>query len=291
MKRNTIFFIICLLGSVHSLQANHRLFQELSIERGQQRAALEQKLLFVHFSASWCMPSQWMEKNTFSDPTIQQYLQEHYLAIKVDVDLPKGHADRETYQVNTLPTLLVFSASGKLLERIEGIASPAVLLDYLKKYNLPKNTWARQPVISIPEDMPSRRPDFSHLHKPAFQPESAEQVLLHPEPVNTPHLPMPAAETRPTPEPNGASVVQVNQREYGVELAVLQDYGSVIRFVRNLERRFDQKVYIILKQTPQQKSYHVVMGAYPSRREAYELRSHLLDFQIRGSVTALAYAK
>jgi thioredoxin-related protein len=292
MKRNTILFILCLVGSIQNVQANNRLFQTLSIERGQQRAAYEQKLLLVHFSASWCMPSQWMKDNTFSDPGVHQYLRQHYLAIEVDVDLPEGYQEKEQFQVNTLPTLLVFSASGRLLEKTEGIATAEDLLRILAKNNSPRNKWARR---ILPKDKPTSgiypRPDFSHLDKPSFALKPQETKATD-EQISTPDLPMPVAKPMPQVSTSEeAPVVKLNQKEYGVEVAVLQDYGSVIRYVRNLERRFEQKVYIILEQTPQQKNYHVIMGAYPSRRAAYQLRSHLLDFQIRGSVTALAYAK
>lgn len=292
MKRNTILFIFCLVGSMQSVKANSSLFQTLSIERAQERAANEQKLLLVHFSANWCMPSQWMNDNTFSDPKVQAYLQQHCLAIEVDVDLPEGHQEKEQFQINTLPTLLLFSASGRLLEKTEGITTAEDLLRILHKNNSPQNKWAKRtapngnPVAEI-----APRPDFSHLDKPSFTLKKQE-VKLQSEQISTPNLPMPTVPSKPhASNSEDAPVVQLNPKEYGVEVAVLQDYGSVIRFVRNLERRFEQKVYIILQQTPQQKNYHVIMGAYPSRREAYQLRSHLLDFQIRGSVTTLAYAK
>jgi hypothetical protein len=236
------------------------------------------------------MPSKWMEDNTFSHPEIQQFINRDFLAVKIDVDAPGGFSDKETYQVASLPTILIFSASGKLLERIEGIATPENLLAYLKKNNHPRNKWARRPLPSPAKTIPSGQPDFSHLSKPAFA-VSNQQPQLGKNAIIAPTLPMPSAQPDNPASPTSKPVVKLNKEQFGVEVAVLQEYGGVIRYVKNLERRFDQKVYIILKQTREQKNYHVVIGAYRNRQEAYRLRSFLMDHQIRGDVTALAYAK
>lgn len=292
MKKSTAFFVICLLTGVHNLSANHSPFISLSIQEGIQRAAREQKLLLVHFSASWCMLCQWMEKNTFSDPTVQKYLQQYYLPIEVDVDLPGGYADKEHHQVSTLPTLLLFTATGDLLERIEGIKYPSALLIYLEKNNLPENKWARSSYLDKePDPTQTAQLHFAHLNKPNFTPEQNQPTTPSHPSIRTPDLPMPPAHTQPTSNRPDSPVVQLDPKEYGVEIAVFNEYASVIRYVRNLEQRFEQKIYIVMEYSPEEKNYHVVMGAYPNRREAYQLRDHLLSFQIRGFVTALAFAK
>lgn len=290
MRKTTLILVVCLFGILTALRAEQSLFQELSIEQGQERAASEQKLLLVHFSATWCMPSSWMEENTFSTPEIQEYLRKDYLPIKVDVDLPQGYTDKERYQIATLPTLLIFSASGKLLDRIEGITNADNLATYLQKNNLPKNRRASRAVRNRPAPLAQiGSPSFAHLDKPAFVASTAAENETYYTPVYTPSLPMPQSTPAYEAPVAESPVVALNQTEYGVEVAVLQDYGNVIRYVSNLERKFDQKVYIILEQEGTQKNYHVIVGAYPNRKDAYQLRSHLLKFQIRGAVTPLAF--
>lgn len=288
MKKNTVFLVISFLILSFFAKANSSLFKTLTIEEGQAQAAYQQKLLLVHFTANWCMPSKWMEENTFQQPEVRQYLDQDFLAIKVDVDLPQGFSDKENYQIVSLPTILIFSASGKLLDRIEGIATPENLLAYLKKYNQPQNRWARRPQMAPAQQIVSSQPDFSHLDKPAFatsepSPKATSKVIA-------PSLPMPETEAILS-DTDEKPVIKINREEYGVEVAVLQEYSSVIRYVRNLERKLDQKVYIILRYQGQAKNYHVIVGAYRSRQEAYRLRSLLMEHQIRGDVTALAFAK
>lgn len=94
-------------------------FLDMGIPQAQQQAAQLNKPLLVYFSASWCMPCQWMDSNTFSDAGLASFINANYIAVKVDMDEVRGSREMDEHQVKSLPTLLVFSASGTLLARQE----------------------------------------------------------------------------------------------------------------------------------------------------------------------------
>lgn len=268
-------------------------FQTSTIKAGMTNAAHSQKLLMAHFVADWCMPSRWMEEHAFNHPAIDRFLKEDYLAIKVDIDQAVGFQDKEQYQVETLPTILIFSASGKLLERIEGITDVDDMRQYLRKHNLAMHKRAPAHLLPKPKSA-AISIDLSHLNRPAFEQPSAPIIpKAKPPVVSTPNLPMtmeevfgPASSAQTVHIPSVPVAPSTNQ-VFGIEVATLQQYGAVVKYVRSLEKRVTNKVFILLSREQGEKAYHVIVGKVNSRQAAFDLRSRLLAYNIRGVVKVL----
>ena len=97
-------------------------------------AALEEakktkKSVFVDFYADWCPYCRELDENTFNDPQVQQKLVQNYLLVKINVD--QNPAPSSKYKVYSLPTLIVLSADGQEMRRIEGYQDPAQLLSQI----------------------------------------------------------------------------------------------------------------------------------------------------------------
>lgn len=87
------------------------------------RMAKEQdKLIFMDFYADWCLPCRIMDDEVFSDPEIQEYLNEHYISVKVEADKGEGYMLATRYLVEGYPTLLFLDNEGKELTRKLGAA-------------------------------------------------------------------------------------------------------------------------------------------------------------------------
>ena len=270
IKKITLYLLLLVQFTSLTSKANNGHFSKSNVESGITSAAAAQKLLIVHFMADWCMPSQWMERNTFQEAPIHQLLKQHFLAIRVDVDAKEGHQDMETYQISSLPTILVFSPSGEELVRLAGITDAPKLLEHLNRLDISKLK-GKVPSLPATSKLSASLPaiDFSHLDRPAMIPNTAS---VHQNERITPSAPTPVFAS------NKANF-------YGVEVASLQQYSAVIRYVRNLESRLSQKVFIQLSKVGEQKSYRVIVGKFPQRREAYQLLSFLKQQQIRGKLT------
>ena len=104
-----------------------------STAEAQARATQEGKLYFVHFTASWCVPCQWMEENTFVDDAVSTFVKDNYLAVKMDFDDANSANYKKRYQVTSLPSLLVFNAKGELIDQYKTSLSKDELLQILKK--------------------------------------------------------------------------------------------------------------------------------------------------------------
>ncbi|MBT8218640.1 MAG: thioredoxin family protein [Bacteroidia bacterium] len=109
-----------------------------------KKARLEQKSFFVYFSARWCAPCQMMNKTTFKDQNVMDYINVNLLAVKVDVDEPVGKIWQEEFNVTSLPTMIFFDQFGNEAGRISSGISGTKLLGLLQDLgaNRPINVYA-----------------------------------------------------------------------------------------------------------------------------------------------------
>ncbi|MEY4927678.1 MAG: hypothetical protein RI894_2114 [Bacteroidota bacterium] len=104
-----------------------------------KRAKAENKLIFIDFYASWCAPCELMDETTFNDERLAAYVDESYIAYKVDVEDFEGYSLKQLFNVKALPTFLVFNANGEKLAQYEESMGAARFMQELKKYDTPKN--------------------------------------------------------------------------------------------------------------------------------------------------------
>jgi len=127
-------FLMCLLLMTTSVAAfSSTKFIESNFEEARLRAQQEGKMLLLDFYASWCAPCRFMETTTFEDENVSKLLNEQFVPLKIDIDDFDGYALKEHFGVKVLPTFLIFSSDGKVIERVEETLSPSKMTAVLKK--------------------------------------------------------------------------------------------------------------------------------------------------------------
>jgi len=83
----------------------------------------------VNFTAAWCKFCKQMKAETYSDPAVIAFLNEHYVASRVDTDREPNLA-RE-YYVRGLPTIWFLTSEGDKITNLPGYIDAPTFLQIL----------------------------------------------------------------------------------------------------------------------------------------------------------------
>ena len=86
--------------------------------------------VLVDFYADWCPPCLAMKHDVWPDPEIGRAVSTGFVALQVDVDRQPDLAAR--YEVESIPTVLVIDAEGRVL-RSASFLSRGGLLEFLRR--------------------------------------------------------------------------------------------------------------------------------------------------------------
>jgi len=103
-------------------------FHELSIE-----ATTNEKFLLVRFTASWCAPCKIMERDVYPNPSVKAIMDQHFLSMKVDVESFDGINLKQKFDIQSVPSFLIFNSNGELVDHVKRSLSSKKMLKVLKK--------------------------------------------------------------------------------------------------------------------------------------------------------------
>lgn len=101
-----------------------------SFAEGLARGRSENKQIFLHFYANWCGACRIMENKTFKDPAVIAYINENFIAIKVNAD--RDQETSQIFRVRALPDNWFIDKDGKPIGHQPGYIPPKKLTGILK---------------------------------------------------------------------------------------------------------------------------------------------------------------
>ena len=163
------------------------------IEDSLHRADSNSQLVFMEFTADWCVFCKKMEKNTFTNDEVTQRISSNFVAVKVDADQNKDLV--KDLGIKGLPAILIVSPDLKVIERISGFQTPEALITKLDAItaahpnrgkhnalvssgNSPQRSMNRpsQPEQFEPDAVASSRPATKELEFEAITQDEAPRV-------------------------------------------------------------------------------------------------------------------
>lgn len=131
------------------------------IESSLRESAQTGKPVLLEFTASWCVYCKRMEKTTFVDPDVVNYVNERFIPVRVDADQHKQLV--ADLAIKGLPAILVVSPDLKVMERIPGFQTPEALLTKLDRLparqqaEMAKASESNSPKPAVIQKKPARR--------------------------------------------------------------------------------------------------------------------------------------
>lgn len=251
MKTINLFFSACLLllatglGATDSPKVSKVNFFEGSVISAKEKAVKEHKQYFLEFYADWCKPCKWMEENTYSDQELAQYIHKNYIPVKVNIDDFDGHSLKQKYNVQYLPTIIVFDEAGNVLGKYEKSMNASKLLRKLESHRQAHATVNQTSEYTASTDYQS-----TATTTPAYSNTTAASN----------------ANSYSTP------AVDSDTKLYSIQVGVYKDANNVFNQVERLKYKFTEPVQVINHKDPSKGvvMYRIVVGKFYSRRAADE---------------------
>jgi thioredoxin-related protein len=117
----------------------------LSWDQIKAKAKAENKYIFLDVYTTWCGPCKRMDKEVYVNDSISDYINAHFVSVKVQMDKTKNDNDivkrwydearqiNKKYKVTSFPTYLFFSPNGILVHKETGYKSVNSFLSEVQK--------------------------------------------------------------------------------------------------------------------------------------------------------------
>ncbi len=102
----------------------------ISYTDGIKKIKEENKKGFLHFYTDWCTYCKIMNKNTFADKAVIDYLNENFVPIRVNAEKERDPAKK--YNVDRFPTNFFIAGDGSTIGNRPGYIPPDMMLNMLK---------------------------------------------------------------------------------------------------------------------------------------------------------------
>ncbi len=104
-------------------------FAAPNLDDAKQQASDDDRYVLIDFTATWCAPCKKMDADTWSDSRVVEWIDEHAVAVQIDVD-QKPDISRQ-YNVSAMPTI-VLERDGTVVDRIVGYRGPDDFIRWLE---------------------------------------------------------------------------------------------------------------------------------------------------------------
>jgi len=255
-------------------------------ENSKSRAITEGKLYFVDFDASYCATCRNMDESTYMNERLASYINKNVVAVRVDVQDFDGVMWSQQYEVEALPTMLIFNEQGELVKRIVGYQSAD---DLIEEFSAIKSLQ--------PAPVPSMN------NSPAPAPIAADKPMSK---TNTPDNPSTTLTVTsnttndvaiaPKAESTGFGLYEIAVRKqesngHGVQVGVFSSYETVLSQASVFKRRYSKKTLIHIDKYNGSVVYKLILGTFTSKREAASFRNDLRRDNVEGLIKDLSLMK
>ncbi len=260
-------------------------FMSTDWDTAKNKAFAEGKLYFVDFDASYCATCRNMDEGTYMSQQLASYIDKNVVALRVDVQDFDGVMWSQQYEIEALPTMLIFDEKGKLVKRIVGYQSADQLIKEFKAVKTTNKTAtiAKTTPIPVTSDEPLSRPDqiiktntstktSSRKGGNSFMDEGTNNVIVA----------------------RGKGLYDViikkqSSKGYAIQVGVYTSYQTIMQQASLFKRKYTRKTLIHIDTHNGSTVYKLLLGTFDSKREASAFRKDLRKDGADGLLKDLRY--
>jgi thiol-disulfide isomerase/thioredoxin len=286
MRKITLFLFISVFFSFYGRAEIAFIQGDLRVAK--ERAAREGKLILLDFWASYCTPCRMMEEYTFTNPEIEEYINAHYIPVKVDIQSFDGYDLKNQYKVSVLPTMIVLSSKGGQVGRHEETFSASRLMPVLEKYNLPSNrlksnTGTRAIAYNASTGYSNNTNNGTHVMSSTVSkkeketsPTNTSKIIKRETAIVTTSHPVkePVRAVKPTGSPNlaveGAVFTKAQPNTFAIQVSAYFDEVQLKEGVEDAKKDFGgkQKIFVSKRRESGRFVYRILIGQFTSKQSA-----------------------
>lgn len=107
-------------------------FENSDFKSSLAKAKKENKLIFLDAYTSWCGPCKLMAKNIFTQKSVGDTYNAHFVNAKIDMEKGEGIELAKKFKVNAYPTYLFINGDGEVVHRTLGYVEEKDFLQFAK---------------------------------------------------------------------------------------------------------------------------------------------------------------
>lgn len=107
------------------------IFEDLTFEEAVEKAAKEQKMVFIDAYTAYCQPCVLMMKNVFTLNTVADFYNEHFINVKIDFGKEKTLANK--FKTTGYPSFIFVDGKGKMIYMAGGYTEEKEFIGYGEK--------------------------------------------------------------------------------------------------------------------------------------------------------------
>jgi thioredoxin 1 len=267
--RNLTLILFCFLAFRGMATENTKVrFYKGDIASIREVAKSQGKLYVLDFVAPWCLPCKIMDETTYNDENLADFISNHYVVGKVNIEDFDGFALKDKYNIKTLPTLLVFNQAGEIVASHEGSLTASKMLRTLEDCH------AKTPVETL-----------AIAQKQVVFVEKSNKILektIFNAPVSNRTNVTITPKSDPAPMPKKTSVAynigvgiykldiaRNPTKGFSIQIHVLTQYDNVIKQYEEAKLRYEkQPILLQVDNLNNKTSYKLLIGCFQNRAEA-----------------------
>ncbi len=145
-------------------------------EEAVEKARSSGKHIYIDAYTKWCGPCKEMERDVYTESAVADYMNRHFVCMKLDAEEGEGLRMAMKYRVRVFPTHLIFNSDGDLRFRATSGMPAERFLDLLKSGMKPENQVSLK---GISRSWDLDYPDFCRGYLETHMRPSSEQVSAY----------------------------------------------------------------------------------------------------------------